>query len=534
MAGRRSWWRSPEPPAALEFRRADLQVPIAPSCPLVVVREIGARRARRLRRQGRTPVQAFEAASYGAWILRCETPTPSQAADMESRARALSGPRFRISVPDTASVAERQALSDSLYGQLYPNWTFSETADFVVAVEPGAVLAPFALLLLAEAIRADPQADLLYADQDVLTGGKRHSPWFKPDFSPERQRRQDLFGALGVMRAHLAGSVPPDWTRLAQGVRVRHVPHVLAHAGRKPPAPATARGPIAKDDRRWPSVTAIVPTRDHAAVLRPCLEGLWHGTDYPALGILVADNDSAEPDALALLAEAERRGASVLRCSGPFNYAAINNRAAQVARGELLLFLNNDIAMIERDWLMHMVLLAQGPDVGAVGAKLLYPDGTLQHGGVVLGLSGVAGHVHVGAPGRDPGHGYRLHVPQEVSAVTAACMIVPARDFAAVGGFDADNLAVAFNDVDLCLRLRKAGRRILWTPDAVLYHAKSKTRGSDLSPEHLPRFRREIDYMQSRWGAELTRDAFYSPNLSLETAEATLAFPPRVRPTSWE
>ncbi len=497
--------RLPEVPARLTLRRSGHPSPR----PVITVLEIAAWRARWRgggRGGGRLPE---DATSYHAWVRLYDTPTPAQREAMAARAAALRPrPSFRI---------ETEGDAESLRAQIYKEWTTEGPTDFVVRVAPGAELAPHALLLFAEAIVADPSVDLLYSDEDRLVDGVRCDPWFKPDHSLERAAEQDLEDSVLVVR-----------NGAGQPARIAHIPQVLAHT---PAFSRIRRWASRPTEPRWPTVTAIIPTRDQASLLTACLDGLSDNTDYPALDIIVADNDSTEAETLALLQGARARGVTVLPCPGSFNFSAINNRAAAAARGELLLFLNNDIAIPNPGWLRAMVRLI-AEDVGAVGAKLLYPDDTLQHGGVVVGMGGVAGHVHLGASGDDPGYFGRLCVTQEVSAVTAACMLVPARHFAAVGGFDAENLAVAFNDVDLCLRLRKAGLRILWTPHAVLHHWESKSRASDFSPARLATFTAEIAHMQSRWRGELESDPFFSPNLSLETTDIAWAFPPRV-PRPW-
>jgi GT2 family glycosyltransferase len=220
----------------------------------------------------------------------------------------------------------------------------------------------------------------------------------------------------------------------------------------------------------------------------------------------------------------------VLSDTGPFNYARLNNRAAQVARGEILLLLNNDVEVIAGDWLRELVSHAVRPDVGAVGARLLYADGRLQHGGVALGISGVAGHVELLAPRDSVGYGGRLALTRDVAAVTAACLAIRRTVFDSVGGLDADNLAVAYNDVDLCLRVRERGWRVIWTPFAELYHLETASRPFDLSPEQFDRYQREVGYMRARWGALLDEDPFYGPNFSLRDGHYQLAAPRRRRP----
>jgi GT2 family glycosyltransferase len=277
-----------------------------------------------------------------------------------------------------------------------------------------------------------------------------------------------------------------------------------------------------------PLVSVIVPTRDRAALVAVCAEGVLHRTDYPALEFLVVDNGSTEAATYALFdrLRADSR-VRILPEPGPFNYAALNNRAAAEARGEILLLLNNDIEVMNSDWLRELVSHAVRPDVGAVGAKLLYADGTLQHGGVVTGVGGVAGHYRLGTPRDDPGYFGSLAMVREVAAATAACLALRRDVFEAVGGLDEANLAVAFNDIDLCLRIREAGWRILWTPFAELYHLESASRGQDVTPEKARRFARELAYMRRRWGRTLMRDPFYNSNLELDGLADALTAAPR-------
>jgi GT2 family glycosyltransferase len=203
---------------------------------------------------------------------------------------------------------------------------------------------------------------------------------------------------------------------------------------------------------------------------------------------------------------------------GPFNFSDLSNRGAAAATGPVLLFLNNDVEVLEPGWLGEMVRHALRPDVGAVGAKLLYPDRTIQHGGVVLGLDTVLGHGHLGMPDSDPGYFARMVLAHEVSAVTGACLAIRAEVFAAMGGFDAQVLRVAFNDIDLCLKLRAAGYRIVWTPFARLVHHESKSRGPEDTPEKRARFDAELRALRERWGPQLRRDPYYNVNLSRASA----------------
>ena len=236
-------------------------------------------------------------------------------------------------------------------------------------------------------------------------------------------------------------------------------------------------------------------------------------TDYPDIEAIVVDNGSTEPETAALFARlAEDPRIRILPSPGPFNFSALCNQGAEAASGTVLLFLNNDVEVIEEGWLRELVSIALVPDVGAVGAKLLYPDGTLQHGGVILRERSIAGHAHPGLGGEEPGYFGRAMQAREVSAVTAACLTIRRDLFAEIGGFDAARLAIAYNDVDLCLRLRAAGKRIVWTPFARLTHHESRSRGAEDTPGKRARLAEEAAVMKERWGDRLAADPFYSPN----------------------
>jgi GT2 family glycosyltransferase len=283
-------------------------------------------------------------------------------------------------------------------------------------------------------------------------------------------------------------------------------------------------------------VSIIVPTRDRAELLAECADGILRRTGHQPLELLIVDNGSVEAKTLTLF---ERLGADprvrVLPAPGPFNFAALNNQAVAEARGEILVLMNNDVAVIGADWLDELVSQAVRPNVGAVGCKLLFPDGRLQHGGIILGVGGtppVAGHLCLGARPGETGYYGHLAMARNVSAVTAACMALRREVYAEVGGMDAANLAVAFNDVDLCLKIRAAGYDVVWTPFAELHHHESASRGNDLAPAAAERFRREAQVMRARWGELLDNDPFYGPNFDRAHGDYRLASPPLLRP-SW-
>lgn len=260
-----------------------------------------------------------------------------------------------------------------------------------------------------------------------------------------------------------------------------------------------------------------------------CIDGLLHKTDYPELEVLIVDHASELPETLALFERLKSdTRVRVLPYSGPFNYAAMNNMAVAAARGSIIGLINNDIDVIGADWLSEMVSLAIIDKVGAVGAKLIYPGEHIQHAGIALGVGGIANHFGYNAPRWDTGYFGRNMLTSSVSAVTGACLIVRKSVFEEVGGLNATDLAVAYNDVDFCLKLRQKGYRNVWTPYAELYHHESASRGTDNSPEKAERLRREAEYMLTTWARDIENDPFYNANLSSDPNQCfRLAFPPR-------
>ena len=510
---------------------------------------------------------------YDAWEL-CICDDASTAPHVGAVLAAASAAEPRIKVVRRAENGRiARASNDALA---------LATGDFVAMLDHDDVLRPHALFCMAEAIGRHPDAAILYSDEDKIDdAGRRFDPYFKPDFSPELFLGQNYLNhltlfrrseviAAGGWRPERDGSQDYDLSlRILARVgpaRVVHVPRILYHwratAGSTAVAPgeksyAFTAGLRALEDHVAatlpgarvepvsgapyyrvvhpvpeppPRVTIIIPTRDGGAVLDRCLASLVALTDYVAFDVVIIDNGSAAPETIALLQAWPRRDGRirVLRDDRPFNFAALNNVAAATARGDLLCLMNDDIEILEPGWLTEMVSLAVRPEIGCVGAKLLYPNGTLQHGGVVLGIGGVAGHAFKHAPVGDPGRFWHLGLRRTVSAVTAACLVVRASVYAEVGGLDAEHLAVAFNDVDFCLKVRDAGYRNVWTPFATLKHHESLSRGAETTPEKQARFTREVETMRHRWGAVLDSDPFYSPNLTLEREDQSLAFPPRL------
>ena len=417
------------------------------------------------------------------------------------------------------------------------------TGGIVGLLEPGDTLPSTAL---HEALLAfEPDVMLVFTDEDQADpAGHRYAPRFKPDFSPDAMQAMDAVGQLALYRAELIrplGGLDPaaapheahDFARraslLAGPLRIRHVPAVLIHRA-APPPPDPVALPLASP-ASLPFVTVIMPTRDRADLLATSAWGLLRDTDYIALELIVVDNGSTDPAALALLAEiAADPRAKVLPFPGAFNFAAMNNAAAREAKGQVLLLLNNDVELIDPNWLRAMVAHAIRPDVGAVGARLLYRDGSLQHGGMALGPAGRATHLLRGAPRDAPGYLGQLAATRDLSAVTAACLAIRANVWAQVGGMN-ERLPVAWNDVDLCQRVRAASLRVIWTPHAVLLHLEGETRGEDAAdPARQARFLADQAHYREIWGDAADVDPFLNPNLMATDHQLVLAPPRRSRP----
>lgn len=441
----------------------------------------------------------------------------------------------------------------------------TDNADMALFLRKGERLHPAAVAHLADALRKTG-AGMVYADGETTDADGHPAALCKPCWDRDAFMGRDYLGPVLVSRAVMK-AVPPQENEDASALRVRlalaaeslggirHVPYLLSeelppsdgdarraawqrwldirHPGatieaQEEPHLSRVRYPLPRE----PRVSVIIPTRDHADLLRRCMDGLL-ATDYGNLEILVVDNDTAAPDALALLEEIDALPqARVLRSPGIFNYAAINNEAVEQASGELLCLCNNDTEMPFPDWLREMVslLLACGDQAGCVGAKLLWPNGLVQHGGVVVGTHQLACHVGNHWLADDPGYMDRNLIVQQYSAVTAACLLTPRALFQELGGFDARRFPVTFNDVDYCLRVRKAGKKILWTPFARLIHHESASRGTDSAPMKQARAEREMRSFRRRW--PFYADPFYNPNLPLCTAIEPfegLALPPRAR-----
>lgn len=443
------------------------------------------------------------------------------------------------------------------------------TGTWVTMLDHDDELRPNALAELALTIGRAPNAQLIYSDEDKIDlNGNRSEPYFKPQFSIELLRCQNYLSHFTAVRASMVrqvggwregfeGSQDYDlYLRVVEQTRpanIVHIPKVLYHwrsvegsaalgdTQKEYTAPAALRAlneHVARCDLPYevsssagsifyhtrpalaepqPLVSILIPTRDGLDVLRPCIESLLHKTTYANFEIVIIDNNSTDPKSHAYFSEiSERQNVSVLGYREPFNFSALNNFALRSARGSLVALLNNDLEVISPDWLTQMVSWATQPEIGCVGAKLYYPDDTIQHAGVVLGIGGVAGHGFKRSSRAASGYFGHLQVVRNVSAVTAACLVVRRSVYEEAGGFDEENLGVAFNDVDFCLTVGKLGYRIVWTPYAELYHKESHSRGLEDTPEKQDRYRKERAHMKAKWGEKLLSDPYYSPNLTLQ------------------
>ncbi len=461
------------------------------------------------------------------------------------------------------------------------------TGEYVGLLDHDDMLTPDALFQMVVAINQSPAVDMLYSDEDKLSEeNERFAPFFKPDWSPESflsrmytchfgVYRTSIVRRIGGFRKGMEGSQDYDLVLrfTEQTQNIVHVPRILYHwrmhrastaqnTDAKPYAFLAAKKALAEALKRRnqpghvldvpgfmghyrvryevqgrPKVTIVIPTRDYANVLGRCLQSLFTRTKFPRFEVVIVDNGSVRPETTRLFDKWTRARPGqfkVVRDDRAFNFSALCNVGARAGDGRFLCFLNNDTEITEADWLDGLVEYAQQPEIGAVGPKLLYGDGTVQHAGVVLGLGGTAGHPHLGLRGNLGGYfGYTV-CANNVAAVTGACLVVERRKFEAVGGFE-EELAVAYNDVDLCLKLLDAGFRNVLLPNIALIHHESRSRGSDLAPEKWARMVREGTVLQQRWAKKFWRDPYYSPNLTLRSQHFEIAVRAerRGRPDAW-
>ncbi|TCK98900.1 GT2 family glycosyltransferase [Shimia isoporae] len=451
------------------------------------------------------------------------------------------------------------------------------TAPFVAFMDHDDLLHQDALLNVAEILGSHPDAKLIYTDEDkVQTDGTRYEPHFKPDWNRDLLYSinyishlsvfsTDVIRTVGALKTSFEGAQDYDMLLRAIGAmkdeEIHHIPKILYHrraalgstaasvvakpcaneAGRRAlenhleqthgqqipvemgPLPFTYR-PRWDEVAEQPPITLIMPMRDKAEVSKVAVESILEKTTYPDFTIMIVDNGSIEPATQEWFDSLENEPRVTIRKdTRPFNYSALNNAAVAECGTPLVCLINNDVEVISEDWLSEMVALAMRPKTGCVGAKLYYPDGRIQHAGVLIGQGGVAGHAHLFRARDELGYFGRLVLRQEYTAVTAACMVMRRETFEEVGGLDETNLTVAFNDIDLCLKVDRAGYRNCWTPYAELFHHESLSRGSDNRPETIKRFQAEVKHMKKTWDTENWKDRAYNKNFSLDNGNFELA-----------
>lgn len=453
--------------------------------------------------------------------------------------------------------------------------------EWIALLDHDDMLAEHALFCVIQAINQHPVCRIIYSDEDKIDeSGVRSDPYFKCDWNPDLFYSHNMISHLGVYHADLIRQVKgfrigfegsQDYDLALRCIehitpaQIHHIPRVLYHwrihgestaysietkpyaiqAGENAINEHFQRQDIAAQatstecgyrvryalPERLPLVSLIILTRNQYKLLYKCVQSILAKTTYPSYEVLIVDNGSDDAATLRFLKKISTKpNFQIIRDKRPFNYSALNNVAVKLAKGEIIGLLNNDIEVINPDWLSEMVSHALRSDVGPVGARLWYADNTLQHAGVILGINRLAGHAHRFLPRNHTGYCGRANLTQSFSAITGACMLVRKSIYQALGGFNETELQVACNDVDFCLRARAAGYRVVWTPYAELYHHESSSRGADDTPEKIARSVKEIAYMQQHWSEILQHDPAYSPNLTIYHEDFSLAWPPRVTP----
>lgn len=497
--------------------------------------------------------------AYRAWVAECDI--LSAPFDQVARQAAQREPDILV-VAEDARTAGLERQSARHFAAIRGAGRADDRGSAVLFVSAGTRLAEHAVLAFQLAMQRMPGAGMIYADEDrVDERGRFSAPWFKPDWDPDLMLACDLAGPAVLFRRGLLDTLGWDGRPLTEAAlrdmtlraaairsRVAHVAIVVAHrivppaASRLSADPATDIRMVARHlamigssasiqpapgaahlnrvsfalPARPPLVSVIVPTRDHARLLRKAVDGVLQRTDYPRIELIVVDNDSRERRTRRLLGRLSRQPrVRVIQAPGQFNWSAMNNRAARVASGDVLVMLNNDVEVVSPDWLTELVTQAMRPEIGAAGAKLLYPDGTVQHAGIAVGPAALSCHVLRGSDGRSEGPHGELAVTRTVSAVTGACLAMRRAVFEEVGGLEAGVLGTTHNDIDLCLRVRQAGYRVVLAPASVLLHREAQSRGPDVEAGQLARVQAERAYLVGKWGALVESDPYLNPNLCM-------------------
>jgi len=512
----------------------------------------------------REMIQSVQAQTYGNWELCLADGSDTFHVDVEKICKEYAKKDKRIKYK---KLEQNLGISGNTNACIE-----MATGDYIALFDHDDLLHPAALFEVMKAI-CEKNADFIYTDENTFhtTPEDAYCPHYKPDFASDTLRsynyichftvfKKDLLDITGGFRSEFDGSQDYDMilrlTEVAESIV--HIPKILyfwrSHAGSvaseisaKPYTIVAAKKALAEHLERvglkgtvedanilstykinyeidgQPLISILIPNKDHIAELKVCIDSIREKSTYTNWEIIIIENNSVEEITFAYYDELQKDSRiRVVYWDGKFNYSAINNYGLQFAKGEYVLLLNNDVEIISPDWLEQMLMFAQRSDVGAVGAMLYYPDDTIQHAGVILGIGGVAGHAHKYFKRGEYGYASRLQIAQNYSAVTAACVMIPRKVLDEVNGLD-ESFEVAFNDVDLCMRIRQAGYLIVWTPYAELYHYESKSRGLEDTPEKQQRFTGEVQRFQQRWGKELNAgDPYYNPNLTLDREDFSL------------
>jgi len=454
------------------------------------------------------------------------------------------------------------------------------TGDWIALLDHDDMISSTALYWNVEAINKDDDIRLIYSDEDKINrSGIRSDPYFKSDWNLDLFYSHNMFSHIGVYHAGIVrqaggfrigfeGSQDYDLAlrciELIESKQIYHIPRVLYHwrIHNKSTAYSVKSKPYAmkvgeaalnehflrcdikaeaqliehgykicyKIPQDIPLVSIIIPTKDGLSLIRQCIESIVNLTSYQKYEIIVVDNGTKDPGTLAYLNKQKKENdyLRVIRSDGPFNYSALNNLAVREANGELIALLNNDVQVISKEWLTEMVRLAIQPGIGAVGAKLYYPDDTVQHAGIILGLGKdrIAGCAHNRISKKNNGYFGRASLTNSFLAVTGACLVVKKSLYEKINGFDEVHLPVSYNDVDFCLRLVESGYRNVFTPFAELYHQESASRGNKNLLHDFDKS--SLDYFRKRWSHLILNDPSYNPNLTLDFSDFSYAWPPRI------
>ncbi len=511
----------------------------------------------------RQMIESVQKQTYGNWELCIANANPANE-QVKVILKEYTENDARVKVTD---VPENEGIAQNTNKAL-------EIADgtFIGLLDHDDVLAENALYEVVKELNKAVDTDVIYTDEDKVSTAmdEYFSPNFKPDFNLDMLRsnnyfchffvaKKELIETVGGFRGEYNGAQDYDlFLRcIEKAERIAHIPKILYHW--RVHQESTADNPLSKmyaydagqkaieqhlkrcgvtaevsktenlgfyrvkyQQEGSPLVSILIPNKDQKDTLDQCLKSIEARTDYENYEIIIIENNSTEQETFEYYKQIKNPKIRVIEWKDEFNYSAINNFGVRHAKGEYLLFLNNDIEVINSDWLGEMLSNCQREEVGAVGAKLYYPDNTVQHAGVIVGIGGVAGSVFVGLKRGYTGYMHRASIQQNLSAVTAACMMVKKSVFEEAGGFE-EELKVAFNDIDFCLKIREKGHLIVYDPYVELYHYESKTRGAEDTTEKIRRFQSEIEYMRSHWSSILKNgDPAYNPNLSLKKWDYSL------------